>query len=298
MDIEIYTRAIQACFPQLRVDSIARVSEGWDSIAVELNDQYIFRFPKRPDVEPQYQKEALLLAELADRVPAPVPRLEFIWPGGAAYPMRFVGYRKLAGDPLEPARFAPTQLALLADRIAAFLSALHGFPADRAARLMVPGGDAAEWRQRYDELYAEVRERVLPLLDARSRSRAAGLWERFLGEGDLFRFRPALIHNDLSANHILCQPGRAALSGVIDWGDAAIGDPAIDFVGLLADCGTAFAERVLAAYQGQVDATFRRRMQFYLRAVPFHEILFGAATGIEEHVRRGVADLRAALAGL
>jgi len=74
-----------------------------------------------------------------------------------------------------------------------------------------------------------------------------------------------------------------------------IGDPALDFVGLLADCGAEFAERALSSCAGEVDATFRRRMQFYLRATPFHEILFGAATGLEEHVRQGLAGVRRTL---
>ena len=38
---------------------------------------------------------------------------------------------------------------------------------------------------------------------------------------------------------------------VIDWGRAMIGDPALDFVGLLAGCGAEFGERALASYTGR-----------------------------------------------
>jgi aminoglycoside 2''-phosphotransferase len=75
---------------------------------------------------------------------------------------------------------------------------------------------------------------------------------------------------------------------VIDWGDATIGDPAIDFAGLLGDCGADFTERALAAYAGDVDTTFRNRMRFYLEAMPFNDILFGLATGDSELVTQGV----------
>jgi aminoglycoside 2''-phosphotransferase len=296
MNTDTYKQIVEACFPRLRVRDVATLSEGWDSVALEINGEYIFRFPKRPDVEPQYAKEALLLAALADNVPAPIPRFEFVWAGGAAYGMRFVGYRKLGGVPLHRGGFAAAQLAELAGRIAAFLSALHCFPAERAEQLLVPGGDAAQWRLRYRELYQQVCEHALPLLGEPTRSRAARLWESFLDADVYFRFRPALIHCDLGADHILCDPSRAALSGVIDWGDAMIGDPALDFVGLLCDCGVEFVEQALAAYQGELDATFRRRMRFYRYAIPFHEILFGVATGIQAHVQQGVASLRLALA--
>jgi aminoglycoside phosphotransferase (APT) family kinase protein len=46
------------------------------------------------------------------------------------------------------------------------------------------------------------------------------------------------------------------ISGVIDWGDARIGDSAFDFVGLLAGCDADVVEQALAAYTGALDATF------------------------------------------
>src|SRR5262245_38016017 len=147
METERYQAMIEACFPQLRLRSIAPVSHGWDSVAIEVNGKYIFRFPKRPDVEPQYRKEALLLPELAGQVPAPIPRFEFVWPGGAACPMPFLGHPELRGVALDRHTFAPGQLEQLAGAIGAFLTALHGFPIERAAQLSVPGGDAASWRR-------------------------------------------------------------------------------------------------------------------------------------------------------
>src|SRR5262245_17365683 len=139
MGTERYRSIIKACFPKLEVRSIAPASEGWDSVAIEVNGEYIFRFPKRPDVEPQYEKEARLLAELAGQVPAPIPRFAFVWPGGAAYPMRFLGHRKLAGVPLNDRDFTPTQLDQIAEQLGAFLTALHHFPVARAAQLLAPG---------------------------------------------------------------------------------------------------------------------------------------------------------------
>jgi aminoglycoside phosphotransferase (APT) family kinase protein len=44
-------------------------------------------------------------------------------------------------------------------------------------------------------------------------------------------YAPALAHCDLGPEHLLCREGR--LVGVIDWADAKIGDPAIDYAWLL-----------------------------------------------------------------
>src|SRR6266566_401550 len=56
--------------------------------------------------------------------------------------------------------------------------------------------------------------------------------EDFLNDEAIFAFQPVLIHCDLACEHIFCDPVHGVLTGVIDWGNATIGDPALDFVGL------------------------------------------------------------------
>jgi aminoglycoside 2''-phosphotransferase len=290
---EEYTQIIHACFPNLPIHSCAFVSQGWDSVAVAVNGEYIFRFPKRVDVEPQYQMEARLLPELAGAVSLPIPRFEFVWDGGAAYERRFVGYRMLAGEQLSCAKLADAPGEALAAELGRFLSELHRFPVKRAAQLLVPGGDAAEWRQRYRALYSQIEAQVLPMLDGSAQSQVAARWCAFLEEEQHFRFASALVHNDLCGDHILFDPQRGEITGIIDWGDATIGDVAIDFAGLLDDYGPDFVEQVMAHYSGPVDTTFRWRTAFYRYVMPFHEVLFGLATAQPRHVEHGLKTLKA-----
>jgi len=73
---------------------------------------------------------------------------------------------------------------------------------------------------------AKTREWLDRLTDLPSKSRDAV--ERILG--DAGQLAPssaeALVHGDLHTRHVLVDQGE--LSGVIDWGDVCIGDPAID----------------------------------------------------------------------
>jgi aminoglycoside 2''-phosphotransferase len=119
------------------------------------------------------------------------------------------------------------------------------------------------------------------------------LWENFLDDRAIFTFQPVLIHSDLGYEHIFCDPLRGLLTGVIDWGDATIGDPALDFVGLHHGRGQEFTERVLAPYQCTIDAAFWRRMGFYLRYGPFSELLYGAYSGSEKFIAQGIEGLHA-----
>lgn len=181
--------------------------------------------------------------------------------------------------------------------LSAFLTALHRFPALQAERCLVPVYTAPEWRQRYVDFYARIRERIFPLLDEQLQSRARGLWEAFLSIDDLFQFAPVLIHGDLGAEHILCDPETGSIRGVIDWEDTVIGDPALDFAGFLSAFGPDFARRVAAGYGLEIDIGFWRRAAFYAKIAPFYGIEFGLTTKDERHVQSGLESLAAVLAG-
>jgi len=287
MSTKNYQQIIAACFPDLAIRRCLPIAEGWDSVAVAVNDDLIFRFPKRRDVEPQYQVERRLLPVLAGALP--VPDVAFFWPGGVAYPGIFIGHHLIEGAPLTGEHLTPEHSAGIVRQLGQFLSTLHRFPIDQATRLGVPAGDQRTWRERYQHQYQQIQSRVLPLLDEAAQARIVRDWQAFLA--DATRFEVALIHHDLAGEHILYDSARGTISGIIDWGDTMIGDPAIDFTGLLAAYGEDFAERVLAHYQGAVDASFRQRMRFYRGAMPLNTVLFGLDTGQAEYVYQGLKEI-------
>ena len=85
------------------------------------------------------------------------------------------------------------------------------------------------------------------------------------------------------------------MSGVIDWSDACLGDPALDFAWLLHGTGEAFARTLLEAYSGErePDAHLRERALFYYRLGPWHEVLYGIEHDRADLIERGLAGIRA-----
>jgi aminoglycoside 2''-phosphotransferase len=288
LDLEPYRRAIEDCFPQIRVRAAVPILDGWDNLVLEVNAEFMFRFPRRPAGKAQLEKEILLLSELAGALPIPVPAFEFVAPAGSG---RFVGYRRIEGVPLAADDVEPSITRPLARQLARFLSELHRFSVERAPSLNVPCFSAAEWRQSYCEFYETVAGRVLPLLTAPARDEAARCWEGFLDDRAHFQFRPVLVHGDLACEHVLWDRARGVATGVIDWGDARVGDPALDFVGLFHDLGRDFAQVVLEDYRGEAGATFWERVSFYTRIMPFYEVLFGPEAGDEDHTLAGLSKL-------
>jgi aminoglycoside 2''-phosphotransferase len=292
-DISLYISLIQQNFPEVELRSVRPITRGWDSFVLDVNGELIFRFPMRDDVMVYLRREIRLLPLLEPALTTPIPHFRYLGQGNADYPHTFVGYTKLDGVALESEEITGEQLARLAPALARFLSELHRFPTGPAIQAGVEAHTPEQWRERYRARYLDLQKRVFPRLDEELRARSAQLWEGFLEDRTVFAFQPALIHCDLNGEHILCDPERGVLTGVIDWGDVTIGDPALDFVGLHWQHGRAFVEQVLRGYQGQIDGAFWKRMDFYLCYEPFAQLIYGAYEENEKFIQQGVAGLRA-----
>jgi aminoglycoside phosphotransferase (APT) family kinase protein len=87
-------------------------------------------------------------------------------------------------------------------------------------------------------------------------------------------------HADLGAEHILELDG--TLTGIIDWSDAAVADPALDLARLYRDFGPAFLEELSQVY-GPLAETMPR-IEFFARCAALEDLAYGRATGRREYV--------------
>jgi aminoglycoside 2''-phosphotransferase len=69
------------------------------------------------------------------------------------------------------------------------------------------------------------------------------------------------IHGDFSPDNIIVDPETGRLTGIIDWGNAAIGDPASDFASLVLWRGWEFARTAITAYGLPMDHDFADRVR-------------------------------------
>jgi aminoglycoside phosphotransferase (APT) family kinase protein len=237
--------------------TIVEIDDGYDFEVWVVEDEWVFRFPRRAAVEEALELEIVLLPAIAPGLPVDVPCFEHI----SRNPL-FVGYRLIRGKPLVDED---------ADGVRTFLEALHALD---TSRLPVARPD---WVRAYREQCAEFEWLVFPVVDSEERAQA----KRLFGEAEtLVDFKPALLHADLGPEHLLVRDGR--LGGVIDWGDARFGDPALDYAWLL---NSPFAD-------WDVDPDLRRRARFYHRLAPWYEAHYGLFTNQPAHIERGLAGIR------
>ncbi len=281
-NFEVYASAIQAAFPEIDLQSLSPIEEGWSSFVVEArtmkaDQSWIFRFPRRPEIVKSLEMEIALLPHLSRSLPVSVPQFELIVPGQDGRPA-FVGYG-----------------ARLAEQIGKILTALHQTTLPWVVHRLLPLRTVLDWKRSYLDLYQVMRQQVYPLLDPPRQRIATILWETFLRKRDHFRFAIALVHGDLGAEHILCDPACNQITGILDWEDACTGDPALDFVGLLQAGGEDFVRQVLRAYRSDPGANFWARLGFYTKITPFYEVLFGLETSDPVRTEAGLLRLQGIL---
>ncbi len=217
-------------------------------------------------IDAGYAREPALLALLAARgIPAPANAETIRADDGR---VRAIAYDYVEGVMVGAlGRGARTTLA---HELGAALTALHATPVEDARAIGVPELDLGE------ELYRPMVEACLPHLGPRGRAWLEQRFATFIDGGGSRDAPHALVHGDLGCGHVLADDA-GRLAGIIDWGDALIADPAYDLAALLANCPRSFAERVIEAYEGPAsrDPDARRRVAFYVDALPIWQVYFG-----------------------
>lgn len=288
MNLEPYWSLIQRTYPQFSnydLAAIQFVTQGWDSLVLDINNEYIFRFPRRETTRQQFLKEIGLLPELKKTLSYPIPNFEFIHLAQQELAQSFIGYRKLPGISLDQGTARSQHIIA---QLGTFLAELHHFPVEEAVRLQIPFASPQDWRQNYLDFYRWVRTYCFPEMQAIEISHFSAVWEDFLGDEHNFAFQTVLIHGDLVNEHILYDPNRVSLSGIIDWGDARIGDPALDFVGLYITGGENLVRHVMKIYQEVSTDDFWQRIKFYSAIIPFYEYQHGFKTQQEHFIQHGL----------
>ena len=264
--------------------TIVPLGQGGDHVAYLVDDRLVVRFRVDGDVDAaaSVERDAAVLAVAAELSPLPVPRVEFVEPGAGC-----LAYELLPGVPLlDVAEGVRAQhAAAVAERLGRLLRALHAVPRERVASLVdTDEPPMADWVAEAAEHYAAVRAAI----PAGHRPAVEAFLEAIppAGAGEL-----VFSHNDLGIEHVLVDPRSLDVTGVIDWSDAALVDPARDFGLVLRDLGPAALDIALAAYRHGDEAGLRQRASFYARAALLEDLAFGLETGRREYVDKSVAAL-------
>lgn len=247
-------------FPELRWKNAEYNIQGWDHYVVILDNKYVFRFPKTKWYIKNLRNEVSLLQYLKKKVSIPIPNYDYI-----AKDKGFAGYKIIKGEQLRRKIFKilsnETKNAI-AKQMAIFLSSLHKTPLNFAHQHNV---HKANTLKMYKELVRNTNKYIFPRISKRNQS----LIKNYLKELKNYLKFPnkVLTHGDLYTHHILLSKSKKYISGIIDFGDAKIYDPAVDFTELWL-YGKKFVLDVYKQYKGPKDKNFLKRSMMYYKRVP------------------------------
>ncbi|OJT25620.1 hypothetical protein BO221_07050 [Archangium sp. Cb G35] len=284
------TRLVERQCPSLAPARLEHLGTGWDNTAYVVNGQWVFRFPRRKVAVPLLENETRILPRLAPHLPLRIP--EPVWHGRPEgdYPYPFAGYALLPGVTACTVAWTPGERLRNAAALGSFLRALHGIPVDDETLARGPGDELAR---------ADLHKRAPMILERLEKVEAAHpdmdgqairAWLSRLVDTPRWERRACWVHGDLYARHLLVDEHHT-VTGVFDWGDVHLGDPAIDltlaFTFLPPEARGVFRE----AY-GDIDEATWDRARFRAFHYGVALVLYGDAEGDEAIARVGWDALR------
>jgi aminoglycoside phosphotransferase (APT) family kinase protein len=286
--VELVARLIAEQYPHWSGLAL-RPLEPWgtDNAIWRLGEDLVVRLPRIAWAKEQPAKEAKWLPLLASHLPVAIPEPVALGRPDRKYPFNWSVHRWLPGDSASPSTIGDRHA--FADAMIEVIRGLGKVPTDGAP----PPHNRARSLAEYDESARQTISSAADLIDAEA---ALKVWEAGLAAepyGGPLRW----VHGDLEGNCLVVD-GR--LSGLVDWGSACLGDPAVDvqvaWSPLFTDSSRArFLERLSPS-----DATIERAkamaiqqacaaLPYYLQTYPlivqrsWHKL---AALGVRAKVQR------------
>ena len=261
-------------------------------IAFRREDQVI-RVAGHVEAARALERECCILPKIAPMLPLPVPRPTYHSPQGCP---PFTLHQEIIGEVLTREIWEGMPVSArekAASDLATFLKTLHALPIEIGLECGLVQIDAAKIAGHLREETAKTFHGSLEPAVQRSLDQTLERWSSQRDDQG-----PALLHCDIGPGHLLYDPSTLLLTGVIDFADLVIGDPARDFIYIYEDFGPLILEGVLTRYAGQEAPKMMPsiRKWYLLEAISW--TIGMHVVGHEADVAHGLAEIRRELAAV
>ncbi|WP_144512536.1 aminoglycoside phosphotransferase family protein [Bacillus mycoides] len=300
--MDSYKQYIKEALPGLSIHSYKQNEEGWDNITVIINDELLFRFPRKLEYAnriPLEKELCTILSHLLQEIE--IPKYHLLYKNNCNTVPFCSYYPLIHGEPLTTelvAKLEKKELKAIITQLATFLAALHSIPLKRTETLGFPIEKTLTY---WKELQTKLNQYFTNSLTSLQKSALNRLFENFFVCIAKSTFQNTIIHADFTHHHILFNNLNKTISGVIDFGDAQIGDPAFDFAGLYYDFGREFTTSIYEQYSALIShrdpLLIHRITTFYQYSPLLHNLIYNIETNNEIILKKNEEQLKAILQG-
>lgn len=290
---ERIANSLAVTFPELgEFDEVTTLGDGFRALVVETPHGEVFKIAKNWEGAAGLNKEVRLLPLVRGRLPVAVPHP--VWMDGPSrhFPFGVLGYPGLDGVALTPLLLTNVDQSTLACDVANLLVELHGLQITEELGECLPT-PRAHWNElgrlrntlapALRELFSPAEYRVI-----------SGWWDSFLADAHMHIYTPLFQHGDFWHENLLLDERSGRLSGLVDFENAALGDPAQDFATLL-HLGRSFTNAVMREYEaagGILDEGLLYRTQRLWELREFVGIGFAIRTTNQKEFDDALVKLR------
>ncbi|MGE6755435.1 phosphotransferase family protein [Rossellomorea sp. NPDC071047] len=284
----MHEERIREIYPELNINHSEVIDLGQNNDVLIVNDNLVFRFPKYVEGIKKLIKETEVLEQIKGKLSLSIPYPQYRSMETNEVGKVFTGYQRIGGTPLWPDMMKNIHNEeRIASQLVQFLTELHSQPVDS---LGIEKKSAVDALNSIVNLYGKFKDKLFPYMNETSKSEIDHIFERFLSNKELLSFNTVLIHGDFGASNILWDSKREEITGIIDFGETEIGDPAYDFAGLLSSYGQPFVKRCLNMYPD--GEKIFERMTFYKSTFALQEALHGVENDDREAFESGMKGYR------
>lgn len=219
VDAALVASLVASQVPEAAGFALGERFEGKDSIVWRLGDAWAVRLPRRQVAVDRHSTEVDWLPRIGAAWPFRAPVPVRVGAPDASFPWRWTVVPWVPGESATDAPLSPTG----ATQLGAALAALHTDAPIQAPRHPRKSQPLAARSSRFNDRMATLARRT----DGTSWRVNIDAATRIFDRGaSVPRPSATWAHLDLKGQHVLTH--RGSLAGIIDWGDAAAGDPAAD----------------------------------------------------------------------
>jgi len=281
--------------------SIIKIAEGWNNRIYQIGSEYMLKTPLNHNKEKQLDMEVQISRFLQGRISVPIP--SFVHYGRMEDGNFAALYRKLNGvnitnkeygiqeDRIRPDFLGKEKKLEFFRDVTRISMEIMSISVKQIPKVQRKAGTALI--RHYTNMLLLAREKIFNLIDRNTEIRIEEYFKSVL-KPEVFNFRPCFIHGDLGGWNILYDIKTMKLSGLLDWGNASISDPALDYSELVYDYGDEFSTVFLGVTNQsgiKHDYGFLKRSAFYVRISGIIDALYGIENDNPSYIKQGLEDI-------